>query len=392
MECEQHPLSQYIYTKHLDSFLLARFHLDFLRDKISRGEVKNALKSLPNGSDAYDHIYNDSMVRIYGQTRTLKDLAMRTLGWIVCSERPLNTPELQHALAMKSMMKTFDEDIIPDIDLIIEACCGMVTVDENSGIIRLIHFTAQKYFERKWKAWFPDAHSDIATVCLAYLSLDVFKESSYGTEADPLRQKSKWALFDYAGQYWLHHTRLQTVDSPLTLELFADQSRVSIADQYITPRCFCEEDPCFQPPNNATSLHLAAYFGLGNAVRLLIDEGMESDPADKQDRTPLAWTSDPNVNLEVAQILLEKGADPNHVDKNGCTPLSWAAGFGNKGLVKLLLQSGARQDIKDDNSMSPLELAVFFEHEAVANILLEHGQLTYLVDSVNKETWDQIVE
>ena len=45
-------------------FLLARLHLDSLKDKRSTKAVKNALVQLPSGSSAYDMAYQEAMERI----------------------------------------------------------------------------------------------------------------------------------------------------------------------------------------------------------------------------------------------------------------------------------------------------------------------------------------
>ena len=46
------------------------------------------------------------------------------------------------------------------IDLITSVCAGFVTVDEESDIIRLVHYTAQEYFDQTWATWFPNGQTD----------------------------------------------------------------------------------------------------------------------------------------------------------------------------------------------------------------------------------------
>ncbi len=59
----------------------------------------------------------------------------------------------------------------PDIEDMVSVCAGLVTVDEESDIIRLVHYTAREYFERKQKDWFGNAETDITQICVTYLSL-----------------------------------------------------------------------------------------------------------------------------------------------------------------------------------------------------------------------------
>jgi hypothetical protein len=62
-----------------------------------------------------------------------------------------------------------DEDNLPQIEDMVSVCAGLVTVDEESGIIRLVHYTTQEYFQRTQKIWFPDAENNNEN--LRFLSL-----------------------------------------------------------------------------------------------------------------------------------------------------------------------------------------------------------------------------
>ena len=44
-----------------------------------------------------------------------------------------------------------DEENLPEIEDMVSVCAGLVTVDEESEIIRLVHYTTQEYFERTQK-------------------------------------------------------------------------------------------------------------------------------------------------------------------------------------------------------------------------------------------------
>ena len=136
--------------------------------------VRTALKRLPTGSEAYDYAYKEAMDRIMGQIPGSKDLAMRVLWWIAFITRPLTTLELQHALAVEIGERAIDEDNLPEIEDMVSVCAGLVTVDEESGTIRLVHYTTQEYFERTRIEWFPDAQTDIAMTCVTYLLFDAF--------------------------------------------------------------------------------------------------------------------------------------------------------------------------------------------------------------------------
>ena len=99
------------------------------------------------------------MTRIAGLTRFQKILAMTTLTWVTYATGLLTESELLHALAVDVGDSDLDQDKIPDIELVISVCAGLVTVDEQSGVVRLVHQTAQEYLERTQSKWFPDAET-----------------------------------------------------------------------------------------------------------------------------------------------------------------------------------------------------------------------------------------
>ena len=140
--------------------------------------------------------YEGAMKRINEQQHGFKTLATQALLWVTCGRRPLKTTELQHALATKVGEPALDEGDFPQMADIVSACAGLVTVDEDSGIIRLVHYTTQEYFERTQTRWFPEAETEIATVCVAYLSFDVFKSGFCCTQGRLNERLRTNALYD----------------------------------------------------------------------------------------------------------------------------------------------------------------------------------------------------
>ena len=93
-----------------------------------------------------------------------------------------------------------DEDNIPEIEDMVSVCAGLVTVDKESGIIRLIHYTTQEYFERTQASWFPNAQTDIAKTCVTYLSFDTF-ETGFCRTDEKFEARLQWnPLYDYAAR------------------------------------------------------------------------------------------------------------------------------------------------------------------------------------------------
>ncbi|RWA07101.1 hypothetical protein EKO27_g7995 [Xylaria grammica] len=148
-------------------FLLAQLYLDSLKGKLTLRAVRKALEDFVAGSDAYEHAYSSAMERINGQPREEADLARRILSWIAFARRPLVTEELRHALSVEAGMSHLDEDDLLQVDMA-SMCAGLVTIDKESDIIRLVHYTTQQYFEKSFQRWFAAAsHAVIWNMKLA---------------------------------------------------------------------------------------------------------------------------------------------------------------------------------------------------------------------------------
>jgi len=86
-----------------------------------------------------------TLERIKAQDEEKTKLAMATLTWVCHSERPLQVDELCHALAVEIGATDFDPENIPSIDTLLHCCQGLIMVDKEASIVRLIHYTAQEY-------------------------------------------------------------------------------------------------------------------------------------------------------------------------------------------------------------------------------------------------------
>jgi hypothetical protein len=157
-----------------------------------------ALGKLTKGSEAYDDAYKEAMERTESQIADSKELAKQALSLITCARRPLTTLELRHALAVEIGESKFDEENLPEIEDVVSVCAGLVTVDEGSDIIRLVHYTTQEYFERTAGIWFPEAEKDITTICVTYLSFDVFAGGFCEKDEDFDARLQSNPLYDYA--------------------------------------------------------------------------------------------------------------------------------------------------------------------------------------------------
>ncbi|KAJ9133458.1 Ankyrin repeat domain-containing protein 50 [Pleurostoma richardsiae] len=190
-------------------FLLAQLHLDSLIGKRSVKTLRASLEKLPAASEAkpYDSAYESVMERIEGQLEEQTQLAKQVLSWITFATRPLTTLELQHALAVEVGKSEIDEENLPDIGEMVSVCAGLVTVDVESGIIRLVHYTTQEYFERTRARWFPDAEAEMTTTCITYLSFSAFASGPCSDLWTYQARLHSNPLYEYAARSWGVHAR-----------------------------------------------------------------------------------------------------------------------------------------------------------------------------------------
>ena len=168
------------------------------------------------------------MERIQGQPPGFRDLATRVLSWITTSRRPLATLELRSALAVTTGASAFDQYNLTEIELIVSVCAGLVTVDEKSDIIRLVHYTTQEYFERTRGLWFPDAQTKIAEICVTYLVYDAFETGFCATDEEFEARLQQNPLYDYAARNWGHHARVASKEVvQLILDFLESEAKVS---------------------------------------------------------------------------------------------------------------------------------------------------------------------
>ncbi len=107
-----------------------------------------------------------------------------------------------------------------------------------------------------------------------------------------------------------------------------------------------------------TALHLAAFFGQDDAVRLLLARGADPDAPGTgwMTGTPLNSAASAG-HAATVDLLLEAGADPDAVQRGGWTPLHSAAHNGDALTVELLLAHGADPSATDDDGRSVADMA-----------------------------------
>jgi ankyrin repeat protein len=332
---------------------------------------------LPIGSEAYDCAYKEAIERIEGQNPGSVELAKQALSWITCAKRPLTTLELQHALAVEIGESELDEQNLPEVEDIVSGCAGLVIIDENSNIIRLVHYSTQEYFERTQMSWFPDAQRYITMTCVTYLSFDVFAVGVCRTRTEIKARLQSNVLYDYAALNWGYHAYAastevkQSIMKQSIIDFLESETNVSVSSSQVLMNPIDGYSYFGIPIFYTTGLHLAAYFGLKEVMVTLHKNGYCMNFKDFCGRTPLSWAAEIGHEAIVKLLLAINSVDPDSRDNDGQTPLSWAAQQGHEVIVKLLLlTNGVDPNSKDRSGFTPLVQAAMAGQENIVKLLL----------------------
>jgi hypothetical protein len=128
----------YLCTQELGllcRFLLAALQIDNLKHCTTLTELREAVNFLPSG---VENLYDLTLGRIESQSRGEASLATKAIIWLTYGYWSLSIRELQHALAVSDQAERFDEDNIAPAELIVAVCCGLIVVDKESRIVRLV--------------------------------------------------------------------------------------------------------------------------------------------------------------------------------------------------------------------------------------------------------------
>ena len=194
---------------------------------------------------------------------------------------------------------------------LVAVCSGLVVVDQESAIIRLVHYTTQEYFERIGDVWNPDGQLHIATTCLTYLSFSTFQSGYCSTDEEFEARLQQNQFLDYAAKHGGSHVRTVEIEvAALACELLQGESFPCVAQvlwaydyKYVG---YSKADPFW------TALHYTSQFGLSGITEKVLA----------------------TVNVPIVDAV-------NARDCSGNTPLTIAAEIGQYEMVKLLLDKGA---------------------------------------------------
>ncbi|KAF7378485.1 Ankyrin repeat domain containing protein [Mycena sanguinolenta] len=379
-------------------FLLAKLHIDSIVNKLNVAAIQDALNKL---STNLHGAYHDIVERINRASEEERQLAWRTLSWVLNAKTPLRHSWLQAALAVDPDSTELDPNRQTDIDLILSLCAGLVVIDKVDDKVRLIHYTTQTYLQdHVHTSMFPRPPSEITLTCFTYMSL-VFR-------AFPNLLRNEYLLFTYnpflhyAVEYCLVHARGRPeIDvKGAILSFLADCTvwwrlwnwkhggRQSPPDKLQIALAFHLEQissHIIQQDGPGNLLQEAASRGATDTVRILLRNG-----ASEENEGGALQEAVTRGHQEIVGLLLvhdaEKHCNSTVLQGNGNTEstglehrnrygtsLCQAAWMGNEAIMMLLIQHGADINAKDGQCVSALQAVSWKGHEAAVKLLLKHG-------------------
>ncbi|KAI7913393.1 hypothetical protein M0657_010044 [Pyricularia oryzae] len=362
-------------------FLLANLQIAHISMQSTVRKVRNALNSLPRGIVPF---YEQAMERILGQEEEDMILAKKTLSFIFCARRPLSTAELIAALSVETGDSTFDEDNCPLLHTILGVCVGLVSTDENTGTIGLVHTTLQEYLQEHTSGLLADPHLEMASVCITYLSFRCFSEGPCTDDATLNKRMQQYHFLEYASKNWGAHARYSSQQSlKSVLNFLRSDTNLTSSMQVLYTNSKPTEGWHNRFPRDFTPIHVAAYWGLKEACEVFCQDGDKIDVQDSQGTTALHIAARHGYTA-LLKSLLAKGARPELVDEKGYTPLIWAGRNGHKASITPLILALRNIWTHDAEGWTALDWAIIGKHYDTAGALLSHYDQAAEATRLNK--------
>lgn len=357
--------------------MLAYLHIHLLCDQSNMRNVRRSLDKAPANLFAF---YDVAMVRITDQPEPRKQVVKTALCYLFCAKRPLNTGELLHALGTEIGDAELDEEAIPDLQFVLSNSAGLIRADTQTGIVGLVHHTLHEYLTLRPEQLLAWPEREMARACLVSLNFDEFQSGPCGDAKDLDARLQKYCFFDYASHHWgsHFHDASQTGDTPeedmaLLRDFLGHSGKLSSSIQVLHMSRHRTKGWHDRFPRQVSALHVASYWGLDNAVALLLegDEKVDANHQDSYGATALHLAAQ-NGHVAVARLLLDCSASIDAVDIRGRTPVAWASRNGYQAMAELLILRGADTLREDSSGWTALHWATMGGYDELARVLLNH--------------------
>lgn len=123
-------------------------------EKPTAGGMQFALENLPPNLDSY---YQRTMQRIAKMPSSRRTLGMNTLLWLTYALAPATFAGLSEALTTPFSSTSINVSYGPSKQVIFQCTMGLAAIDDDIGLVRLVHHSVYEYLDEKNYDIFPDA-------------------------------------------------------------------------------------------------------------------------------------------------------------------------------------------------------------------------------------------
>lgn len=154
-------------------FLVANLQMRLIRQAVNMTDLRNTLAGLPEDlGEMYDH----TLERIEALPKKRSRLAVDALCWVVFCCRRLTIEELRHALATTPRQEKFNREDLHSADDIRDFCLGLLSINEDTQEVALMHYSAQSHFQNVFGGRFPAFDAKIVQICITHLGLNELEQ------------------------------------------------------------------------------------------------------------------------------------------------------------------------------------------------------------------------
>ncbi|KAH6903962.1 hypothetical protein BKA70DRAFT_1110126, partial [Coprinopsis sp. MPI-PUGE-AT-0042] len=163
---EEH-ISEVIHKKSGGMFLHAKLQLEALRQCVSVLDIEETLDGFPTDIEA---IYAKTWERILAQGPKQSNLAKLVLLWVTHAHGEMTVDLLRRAVATSPETYSFDTKRMVPEAILLSVCCGLVLVDKETRLVRLMHYTTWNAILPRILELFPIPHAPLAHICIIHLT------------------------------------------------------------------------------------------------------------------------------------------------------------------------------------------------------------------------------
>ncbi|KAH6892819.1 ankyrin repeat-containing domain protein [Coprinopsis sp. MPI-PUGE-AT-0042] len=392
----EEQIAETIHRKSGAMFLHAKLQLEALRNCVSALDVEETLQGFPNDIEA---IYAKTWERILAQGSKQSSLAKLVLLWITHADGEMTIDTLRRAVATCPETYAFEARRMVPEALLLTVCCGLVSIDEKTRLVRLIHYTTRDAILPRLLDLYPVPHALLGHVCIVHVTkcgLQHYPSENinpgYLTFSKFNTMLLRDTLLEYAYRSWAHHTHQCGCHTPIIsaaadlilnciaypLDWVERGGPLHVAAFYGFEDVILSAAQVHSPnsntlPYNTPPLELAVKRGhLASAKALLSLPGIDVNLRSGILENTAFIVAAAYGHIEFMQLLAQApGIDINVVDGDSETALISAAARGDTEVVKFLIRlSSICINTVDSDGASALMRAISEGHTQVVQELL----------------------